>query len=266
MSIFQAIVLGVIQGVTEFLPISSSGHLIFLPVFFGWKDQGLAFDAVAHLGTLAAVVWYFRTRLQRMITDAVSRGSGSAANRRFAWLLVFTIVPAGLVGWFLGESIEQYTRSASLVAWSLIFWGVILFLADWYGRRRDTHVDTYHLSFGRVAFIACAQAIALIPGTSRSGITMTAGLFAGLDRKSAAEFSFLMSVPVIALAGMVKLIAVFRHGFPGGDWLAFVVGFLAAAASGWIAITFFMKVIQRWSFTPFVIYRILVGAVILFFV
>lgn len=266
MSIFQAVVLGGIQGVTEFLPISSSGHLIFLPVFFGWKDQGLAFDAVAHLGTLAAVMWYFRKRLQRMVTDAVSLGSGSAANRRFAWLLLFTIVPAGLVGWFLGESIELYARSASIVAWSLIFWGVILFLADWYGRRRDTHIDTYHLSFGRVAFIACAQAIALIPGTSRSGITMTAGLFAGLDRKSAAEFSFLMSIPVIALAGAVKCVALIRHGFPIGDGLPFVMGFLAAAASGWIAITFFMKIIARWSFTPFVVYRILMGVVILLFV
>lgn len=266
MSLFQAIVLGAIQGITEFLPISSSGHLIFLPIFFGWSDQGLAFDAVVHLGTLVAVVWYFRKRLLQMMYDARSRGTASATNRRFAWLLFFTVIPAGLVGWFLSQWIEQYARSASVVAWSLIVWGIVLFFADWYGRTRKQHVDTYHLSFGRIVFVACAQAIALIPGTSRSGITMTAGLFAGLDRKSAAEFSFLMSVPIIALAGMVKLIAVFRHGFPGGEWLAFVVGFFAAAASGWIAITFFMKIIARWSFTPFVVYRILMGAAILLFV
>src|SRR3989344_7447398 len=188
MTVFQALILGVVQGITEFLPISSSGHLIFIPKLFGWADQGLSFDAVVHLGTLVAVVVYFRRRLWGLARSFFVRTDESRASQRLGLLLMLSVIPAGLVGYFGGDWIETHTRSANIIAFGLIFWGVVLFLADRYSRQQQETVDMGRLSWGKVAWIACAQAIALIPGTSRSGITMTVGLFAKLDKKSAAEF------------------------------------------------------------------------------
>jgi undecaprenyl-diphosphatase len=251
MSILQALTLGVVQGLTEFLPVSSSGHLIFLPALFGWPDQGLAFDAVIHLGTLAAVVVYFRRTLIGFI-----RG-----DRTLLWRMLASTVPAAAVGVLFGSTLEAAFRSPAAVAWNLIGWGVVLGIADRYARRNtDTLIGWKHaLAMG------AAQILALIPGTSRSGITMTAGLFAGLNKKSAAEFAFLMSVPIIALAGGKSVVDMAMGGDGALPLHIIAVGFVAAAVSGLAAIRLLLRVIERWNFLPFVAYRIVIGALILVF-
>ncbi|MCB9799004.1 undecaprenyl-diphosphate phosphatase [Candidatus Nomurabacteria bacterium] len=261
MNIFQAVVLGVIQGLTEFLPVSSSGHLVFVPVLFGWSDQGLTFDVVVHLGSLLAVILYFRKRLWQLLRSLFV--SEEKETRHLALILVFSIIPAGVAGLLFGDWIEANLRATSVVAWGLIFWGVMLWFAE---RTSLQEKKNKQVNWSRGAWIACAQALALIPGTSRSGITMTAGMFAGLSKKTAAEFSFLMSVPVILVAGAVKLLRLIETGGEGalvsGPML---FGFVAAAISGFVAIAGLMKVIQKWSFKPFVVYRIFIGVLILLF-
>ena len=279
MNIWQAVILGGVQGFTEFLPISSSGHLIFIPRIFGWADQGLAFDVVAHLGTFAAVVVYFRKKIMTLIRGFYTDDADNA-NKKLAWYIILSVIPAGLVGFLLGSRIEAYTRSAAVVAWSLIGWGIVLGIADYVSRKHEntpppaggvppkagkTQKHLFNLSWREALFIACAQAVALIPGTSRSGITMTAGLFSRLDKKSAAEFSFLMAIPVIALAGMYEMIQIVRNNVVIEQSDNLTIGFLAAALSGMLAIHLLMKIITRWSFMPFVVYRVAVGLAILLF-
>lgn len=265
MSIIQAITLGIIQGLTEFLPVSSSGHLIFIPVLFGWQDQGIAFDVVVHLGSLLAVVVYFRKKLGQLIRAFFSRNTAYASDRRLAWFVGLSIIPAGAVGYFL----ETNSRSALVVGISFIVWGIMLGIADWYQKQRvktgKKETDVNHLSKKQVLLIAVAQAIALIPGTSRSGITMTAGLGSGLSKKAAAEFSFLMSVPIIFLAGMMKVLEFVEQGSAGVSAGALSAGFIAAGLSGFLAITGLMKLIQSRGFLPFVVYRVIIGALILIF-
>ncbi len=268
MTILQALVLGVIQGITEFLPISSSGHLIFVPHIFGWGDQGLTFDVIVHLGSLIAVVVYFRERLWGMVKAFFSSKSqrttdnGLQFDYKFAWLILLSIIPALIVGLFFElQSIEL--RAPIMVASGLIFWGVVLGLADRYSQRTISNEQKI-ITWRNALFIGCAQAIALIPGTSRSGITMTAGLFSKFTKKQAAEFSFLMSVPVIAIAGVLKVLQFVKSG---GDAIAIAplaAGFFGAAISGYVAIWGLMKIIEKWSFMPFVAYRIIVGLLILF--
>jgi undecaprenyl-diphosphatase len=273
MDIFQAIVLGIIQGFTEFLPISSSGHLVFVPVLFGWEDQGLPFDVVVHLGTLLAVVVYFRKKLTNIgkamfgmeITDY---SLPVTSYKRIGWFILLSIIPAGFVGFFISEVVEIGFRSTWIVGVSLIVWGFVLAAADGFNKGLKKH-DAVHglekMGWKQVVFIACAQAIALIPGTSRSGITMSAGLFSKLDKKSAAEFSFLMSVPIIVIAGAVKIVDLFQIGLGAIGLLSLIVGFVASLVSGLVAIAGLMKIIEKWSFMPFVVYRIIVGVLILMF-
>lgn len=259
MNIFQAIILGVIQGITEFLPISSSGHLVFVPVLFGWPDQGLTFDVMVHLGSLVAVVVYFRKRLWQVLISFFT--NDHPKMRRFGLILLMSIIPAGVVGLLLGDVIESNLRSTTVVAWSLIFWGVMLYLAE---RHLEKQKEEVHVTWKNGLFVACAQAIALIPGTSRSGITMTAGMFAGFRKKDAAEFSFLMSVPVILVAGGMKVLELAQGGFVASVSVApMIAGFVAAAASGFLAIAGLMKIVEKWSFRPFVVYRIVIGILIL---
>ncbi|MBU0661093.1 undecaprenyl-diphosphate phosphatase [Patescibacteria group bacterium] len=263
MTILQAIILGVIQGIAEFLPISSSGHLIFLPQLFGWQDQGIAFDAIVHLGTLGAVVVYFRKKIMAIIQSCMKRGVDDKLNQRLAILIILSIIPAGIVGLFGKSLIEENLRSVSVIAFGLIFWGIVMFFGDrlnqkWKKEGKEL-VDINHLSGKQMLFVACAQAIALIPGTSRSGITMTAGLFAGLDKKAVAEFSFLMSIPIIALAGGLKVLELIQSGMGDLTVTVLFVGFIASALSGFVAIAGLMKIVQKWNFTPFVIYRIVLG-------
>ncbi len=263
MTFFQAITLGIVQGLTEFLPVSSSGHLILFPQLFGWSDQGITFDVIVHLGTLVAVVVYFRKKLWELGKAFFSRNTLLQSERRIAWLILLSIIPAGIVGVLL----ETNDRSAMVLGISMIVWGIVLGIADWYNKRKvkalEPLTDLLHLKVRHVVAIACAQAVALIPGTSRSGITMTAGLFSGLDKKSAAEFSFLMSVPIIVLAGLSKVLDVVQNGAGDVQSSMLLVGFLASAASGFFAIAGLMKIIQKWSLMPFVVYRVVLGIVIL---
>lgn len=264
MSVFEAIVLGTIQGVTEFLPVSSSGHLIFFPTLFQWADQGIAFDVMVHLGTLVAVVVYFRKKLWALCCAFFSSSSHNTHERRLAWFIVLSMFPAGLVGYVL----ETNTRSAFIVAVNLILWGIVLGAADWYHhyriRQGKSGAALEQMTPTQVGIIAVAQAIALIPGTSRSGITMTAGLLSGLSKKTAAEFSFLMSVPIIFVAGLVNIIDMIQVGTQGVSVSALLVGFIAAALSGFVAIFGLLRFIQKHGFWPFVVYRVIIGLLIMF--
>lgn len=265
MSLLQSIILGIIQGLTEFLPVSSSGHLIFVPKLFGWGDQGIAFDVMMHLGTLVAVVVYFRVKLWLIIKAFFTRkllvtNYQLQNNRKLGWLLILSIVPAGAIGFLFGDIIENSLRMPSVIAFNFIFWGIILWIADRYGKKTDS---LEKLNWKKALVIGCAQAVALIPGTSRSGITMTAGLFSKLDKKSTADFSFLMSVPVIFFAGMVNIFELIQNGLGDLSFSVLIVGFFSAMLSGFVAIWGLMKIIQKWSFTPFVVYRIVVGILIL---
>jgi undecaprenyl-diphosphatase len=265
MDIIQALVLGVIQGITEFLPISSSGHLVFVPKIFGWADQGLGFDVIVHLGSLVAVVIYFRKKIWQMFQAFFSSKEELKTDRKLAWLIILSIIPAGVIGLLFNDVIETNLRSTEVIAFGLIFWGVILWLADKYSQKNLNTKKLEHTTWKQSLFIGCVQAVALIPGTSRSGITMTAGLFSKFDKKSAAEFSFLMSVPIIFLAGMKKTLELFTTGLGDLSSLVLGVGFVSAAISGFVAISGLMKIIQKYSFKPFVIYRIVVGVLILVF-
>jgi len=265
MDVTQAILLGIIQGITEFLPISSSGHLIFVPKLFGWQDQGLAFDAILHLGSLTAVIFYFRNKLWLMLKAFFTRGESLATERKLAWFVVLATLPAGLFGLLAGGWIESRLRTPLVIAIDLIVWGVLLGVADYVSRKQKTRKKTEKLTWVEALGVGVAQAIALFPGTSRSGITMTAGLFSKLDRNSAAEFSFLMSVPIITLGGLLKLVELFGGTQGGVDVLGLTVGFVAAALSGFFAIAGLMKLIKKYSFMPFVYYRLAVGVLILIF-
>ncbi|HEY7648153.1 MAG TPA: undecaprenyl-diphosphate phosphatase [Methylomirabilota bacterium] len=256
MTYTQAVVLGVVQGLTEFLPVSSSGHLILVPHVFGWPDQGLAFDAAMHLGTLAALFAYFRRELRDLLIGALSREVGL--------VIVAATVPALAVGWLLNKWIEAHLRGALIVAFSTAFWGVVMWIADRAARQPVPAAGDplERVGWGRALAIGCAQALALIPGTSRSGITITAGLFAGLERATAARFSFLLGIPVTAAAGGYKALGLVRHGLGATEGGPLAVAIIAAFISGWLAVWFLVGYLQRRSLQPFVIYRLILAAVI----
>jgi undecaprenyl-diphosphatase len=251
----QAVVLGVVQGVTEFLPISSSGHLILVPHVFGWPDQGLAFDAATHLGTLAALLVYFRRELAALTGGTLAPGVGL--------LLVVASVPALATGWFLGRWIEVSLRSALVIATATAVWAVVMWLAD----RRPNAAAPASEPLERVGWprglaIGCAQALALVPGTSRSGITITAGLLGGLDRPTAARFSFLLGIPATAAAGGYKSLQLLQGGLPSGEGGPLLVAVLVAFLSGWTAVWFLVTYLKRRSLLPFVVYRLALAAII----
>jgi len=255
-SYVQALVLGVVQGLTEFLPVSSSGHLILVPHVFGWPDQGQAFDAVMHIGTLAALVAYFRVELVELVTGALSR--------RLALIVIAATIPAGLAGMVFGKAIEANLRSPLLIAVTTAFWGIVMWLAD-KNARGATHVDDDPLErvgWGRGMLVGFAQALALIPGTSRSGITITAGLFSGLDRATAARYSFLLGIPITAAAGGYKLLQLLKVGIPAGEGGPLFVAVIASFVSGWLAVSFLVGYLRRRSLTPFVIYRLALAVAI----
>jgi undecaprenyl-diphosphatase len=261
MDFLQILILALIQGLTEFLPISSAAHLILLPVVAGWEDQGLAFDVAVHVGTLAAVVTYFRRELIVMIRDWIGSVTQRrhTADSRLAWGVIFGTIPAGLAGLMFKGIVETELRSALVIALATIGFGLLLWWADARGRRdRDEHT----LRIRDILLIGCAQALALIPGTSRSGITIMAGLMLGLTRQAAARFSFLLSIPVIALAGGWQAVDVLR----GGNTLPWMDLVLGAAISGFVAywtIHFFIELLGRIGLLPFIIYRLLLGVVLL---
>jgi undecaprenyl-diphosphatase len=261
MTYTQALVLGVVQGVTEFLPVSSSGHLILVPDVFGWPDQGLAFDAAMHLGTLGALLAYFRVELIELLTGALAR--------RLAVLLLAASVPALAIGWLLNAWIEAHLRSPLIVAAATAGWGLVMWWAD---RRavtaaREAAGDPLErVRWGQGLFVGCAQTLALIPGTSRSGITITAGLGARLDRATAARFSFMLGIPATGAAGAYKLLHLLRGGIPPGEAGPLAFAILVAFLSGWVAVWFLVNYLKRRSLLPFVVYRLILAAAILFVV
>ncbi|CAH9015542.1 undecaprenyl-diphosphate phosphatase [Candidatus Nitrosacidococcus sp. I8] len=260
MEFTHTLALAILQGLTEFLPISSSAHLVLLPKLFGWQDQGVAFDVVLHLGTLSAVIFYFRSELSKMTKDWFKSlvSFKLVGESRLAWAVLFGTVPVGLVGLMVHDVVDN-VRSATILAWSTIIFGLLLGYADIEGNRtRDEH----SLTWKDVVIIGLAQAVALIPGTSRSGITMTAGLMLGLTREGAARFSFLLSIPVIILAGSLEGFGLLRHP-EAVDWSALVLGTLISALVGYLCIHFFLKALQYVGMVPFMIYRLILGGIIL---
>jgi undecaprenyl-diphosphatase len=261
MELLQIVVLAVMQGLTEFLPISSSAHLILVPVVAGWPDQGLAFDVALHVGTLTAVVAYFRKELRLMARDWTQSllQRKTVGDSRLAWAVGFGTIPVGIVGLLLGDLIEAHLRSTLVIAATTIIFGLLLGWSDKSGKRQRSE---HTINWKDVVIIGCAQAIALIPGTSRSGITMTAGLMVGLTREAAARFSFLLSVPVIVLAGGLKTIEL-AASEGAVDWRALFLGALISAGCAYLCIHFFLKLLERIGMMPFVVYRLILGVVLL---
>ncbi|MDX1347738.1 MAG: undecaprenyl-diphosphate phosphatase [Thiomicrorhabdus chilensis] len=258
----QITLLALIQGLTEFLPISSSGHLILMPNLFGWPDQGLAFDVAVHIGTLSAVMLYFRRDIWLMARD----WSGSlitrqpTSNSRLAWWVIFATIPAVLFGLFLNNGLEEALRNPLIIAATTIGFGVLLWWSDIKGQQIR---DEYSLSFKDIMIIGIAQALALIPGTSRSGITITAALMLGLTREAAARFSFLLSIPIILGAGLLKTKDLIESTHPV-QWEAMIGGTLISAVSAYIVISVFLKWINRIGMAPFAWYRFALGALLIY--
>ncbi|NIR29164.1 MAG: undecaprenyl-diphosphate phosphatase [Gammaproteobacteria bacterium] len=261
MDALQVLVLALVQGITEFLPISSSAHLVLLPGFVGWRDQGLAFDVAVHLGTLVAVVSYFRRDLGVMLRDwarSLVHGRPSAEGR-LVWAVLAGTVPVAVAGWLVRGHAEAALRSPAVIAAASAVFALLLWWAD--ARARGAR-DERALRWRDVLIIGCAQALALVPGTSRSGITITAGLMVGLSRTGAARFAFLLAIPVIALAGAFETTQALS-GAIEVEWGALVSGTAIAAVSAYLCIRWFLGLVQRMSLTPFVVYRLVLAAVIL---
>ncbi|PKF56632.1 undecaprenyl-diphosphatase [Alteromonadales bacterium alter-6D02] len=257
MSTLEIWVLSLIQGFTEFLPISSSAHLILPSQILGWNDQGLAFDVAVHLGTLLAVIIYFRKEVGTLLVAWFgSLGGTHNGESRLAWWIIVGTIPAGLFGLFAKDLIELYLRSAWVIAGTTIVFGLLLW---WVDVKAKQVKDEYQLTLSNAIFIGMAQALALIPGTSRSGITMTAGLMLGLTRESAARFSFLLSIPVIIMSGGYTALGFLDEGVTV-NWAELVYGAVLSFVAAYICITFFLKVISKMGMLPFVIYRLLLGA------
>jgi undecaprenyl-diphosphatase len=257
----QAVVLALVQGLSEFLPISSSGHLVLVPHFFGWPDQGLAFDVAVHVGTLFAVVAYFRRELAAMVRAWLVSlaGGGVTPDARLAWCVILGTIPVGLVGLFFGGLIEAKLRNPLAVAVMLSFFGLLMWLADRVGRQER---DEHSVGWRDALLIGCAQALALMPGTSRSGITMTMGRALGLTREGAARFSFLLAVPGIGMAGAYEFVKLLTGGGDGVDWGTIALGVAVAAVTGYLCIAWLLRVINRIGFAPFAIYRLAIAALI----
>lgn len=261
MDIWHIIILAFVQGLTEFLPISSVAHLILIPAVVGWEDQGLAFDVAVHVGTLAAVIAYFRKELVTMTRDWIGSITERrhTADSRLAWGVILGTIPVGLAGLMFKGIIETGLRSALVIALATIGFGLLLWWADARSRRNR---DEHSLSIRDILLIGCAQALALVPGISRSGITMTAGLMLGLTREAAARFSFLLSIPVIVLAGGWQAVDVARGG-TALPWTDLAIGALISGIVAYWTIHFFIELLGRIGLLPFILYRLLLGVVLL---
>jgi len=259
MDILQAIALAVLQGLTEFLPISSSAHLILLPVIVGWKDQGLAFDVAVHVGTLTAVVVYYRKDLIRLMSAWFGSlvGKGFNDEAKLAWYVGLGTIPVGLVGISLSDAMQEALRSPLVIAAATIVFALLL----WWAEKRATEQrDTITLM--DAVMVGLFQAIALIPGASRSGITITAGLLMGLKREYAAKFSFLLSIPVIALAGSLKALELYQSEI-AISWNFMFIGATVSAIVAYLTIAWFLWLLNKIGMMPFVWYRLILGVVLI---
>jgi len=256
LTIVQAVILGLAQGLGEFLPISSSAHLVLVPWFFRWTDPGLTFDVALHVGTLVAVVLYFWRDWWQLIIKGFT--DVRSTKGRLFWYLAAATVPGAAAGYLLEEKAETVFRSPALIAVMLILMGILLYWAD---RRSAKNIEMNHITFGASILIGISQALAIIPGVSRSGITMTTGLLTGMTREGAARFSFLLSTPIILGAAMVKLPHVISNS--SMITLSFVIGMLVSCITGIVSIGFLLRYVQTKNFLPFAWYRFILGALVL---
>jgi len=266
--ILHAIVLGLVQGLSEFLPISSSGHLLLVPWLFGWHDFSSlsvekAFDVSLHMGTLFAALLYFRRDVKTYVREGVrlvvKRERPTNAEGRLAWLLVLSALPGAAVGALFEKTIDEKLGKPALIAVSLIVFGLLLAYID--RRVGERKIEQY--SKRDAIIVGAAQVLALNPGTSRSGITMTASRFLGFNRDTAARVSFLMSLPITGGAVAYKGLKLLKDGVPSGLGVAMAVGVLTSAIAGWIAVWGTLKWVRTRSFAPFVVYRIALGVTVL---
>ena len=262
-SLFQAVLLGLVQGLTEFIPISSTAHLRIVPHFLGWPDPGTAFSAAIQLGTLAAVFAYFTADIRRLAAAAIEglrhRDFNRSDDTRLAWSIVLGTLPIGVLGLSFREFIENEARGLGVIGIALIALALLLLLADRLGRRERAMAN---LSFAGIQIIGLCQALALIPGCSRSGSTIMGGLFVGLRRAEAARFSFILGLPAIGASGLFELTELLDSN-PGEGLTSLAAGIVAAAISGYLSIGFLLRFLERYGTWPFVLYRIALGSLIL---
>ncbi len=266
MELAQVIVLALIQGITEFLPISSTAHLILIPHLTDWPDQGLAFDVALNTATWLALVVYFRTDIMGLAKGFFKglgqRGFGMGENpdARLSWQVLISTIPVGIAGILAHDLVANELRNLFVIGASSIVWGVVLWVAD----KKPGSSEMKNLGWPGAISIGIAQAVALIPGTSRSGITMTAGLFAGLSRVESARFSFLLAIVVGALAGAKEGVDMVKAGWDT-PWASVGIGFVVAFISAYLVIHFFLRFIQKTSMRPYVIYRVLLGIALIWY-
>ena len=256
MTILQAVILGLAQGLGEFLPISSSAHLVLIPWFLGWTDPGLAFDVALHLGTLVAVVIYFWKDWLRLIVMGFS--DARSVEGRLFWYLVVASVPGAIGGYLLEKKAETVFRSPILIGVMLILMGILLYWAD---RKSAKKIEMNQITFGTSLLIGISQVLAIIPGVSRSGVTMTTGLLRGVTREGAARFSFLLSTPIIFGAAMVKLPGVISN--PCGITPNFVISTMVSFIAGIVSIGFLLRYVQTKNFLRFAWYRFMLGVLVI---
>lgn len=258
MNVFEAIVLGAVQGVTEFLPISSTAHLVLVPWFLGWPPHGLTFDIALHVGTLVALLIYFRRDWLYLAKTGLGYVTGKHSDPLVLYVIAASI-PAGIAGFLLENFVETKLRDPRIIAVTLIVLAVVLAMAEKIGSKRK---DLDRLSFLDAMTIGFAQAIAIIPGVSRSGVTMTAALFRGVRREAAARFSFYLSTPVIGGAVLKKLVDVARTGLPPGEAPSFITGIVVSGVVGYLSIKILLDYLQKHNMMVFVYYRIALGIVV----
>lgn len=260
----EAVVLALVQAVTEFLPISSSGHLILIPRLLGWSDQGIEFDIATNSGTLLAVMAFFRTDVRRLVAAAwagvTRRAPAAAGDLRLVWALLAGTIPAALAGLLLKGFVAGAARNVTLIAANAIGYGLLLGLADWRGAKRR---DEAEIGPREALLIGCAQALALVPGTSRSGVTMTAALLLGFRRPAAARFAFLLSIPIGLLVGGKQLFDLARGEPLGVPLQALAIGVAVSAVAGYAVVAWLLAWIRRHPLTIFAVYRVLLGLVLL---
>jgi undecaprenyl-diphosphatase len=259
----QPLILALIQGITEFLPVSSQAHLVLYSLFTGTAYQGIDFDIIMHAGSLVAVVAYFRREIFSMVRDWTGAlfGKGRTDDSRLAWWIIIGTLPAGILGLLLKDYAEEMLRSPLIMGAALIGFGLLLGWADW---KRTGVRDENSLTLRDVLVIGFAQALALIPGTSRSGITITAALMLGLNREAASRFSFLLSIPIIAAASLMGVRDLTSSGIQA-DIPVLLMSFAAAVLSTYACIHYFLAFIRRIGMQPFVVYRLILGAVLIGF-
>lgn len=261
MTLLQSVVLGLVQGATEFLPVSSSGHLVLVPAIFGWEAPPVAFDVLLHLGTLAAVIAYFRRDLWEIVRGLFTRGDVHVTGRRLGWLLIAGTIPTAIIGLAFDDLFESLFSEVLYVGLFLFISAAVLTAAERLSRK-DVH-DSVQMRWWQAALVGVAQGAAIAPGISRSGATMAAGLGLGLDREQAARFSFLLSVPAIALASAWALAGVVSGEVAMPELIVSLAGFLTAAGSGYVAIAGLLAYLKRRTLYPFAVYCVIAGTAVI---